>query len=88
VGQGYRDFSPRLSAFETALLQRRICHGAHPLLNMAVANAIAVQDPSGNKKLDKSATSQRIDPIVAAVMAAFPCTDAETAAFDISGVIG
>jgi phage terminase large subunit-like protein len=47
-----------------------------------------VQDPSGNKKLDKSATSQRIDPIVAAVMAAFPCTDAETAAFDISGVIG
>jgi phage terminase large subunit-like protein len=88
VGQGYRDFSPRLSAFETALLQRRICHGAHPLLNMAVAIAIAVQDPSGNKKLDKSATSQRIDPIVAAVMAAFPCTDAETAAFDISGVIG
>lgn len=88
VGQGYRDFSPRLAAMETALLQARVRHGGHPLLNMAVANAIAVQDASGNKKLDKSATSQRIDPIVAAVMAAFPCTDAETPGFDISAIIG
>jgi phage terminase large subunit-like protein len=87
VGQGYKDFSPRLSALETALLQGRIRHGGHPLLNMAVANAIAVMDPSGNKKLDKSATSQRIDPIVAAVMAAYPCLDGQTAALDVSSLI-
>ena len=81
VGQGYKDFSPRLSALETALLQGRIRHGGHPLLNMAVANAVAVMDPSGNKKLDKSATSQRIDPIVATVMAAYPNLDGQTALY-------
>jgi len=44
-------------------------------------------DPSGNKKLDKSATSQRIDPIVATVMAAYPCLDGQTAALDVSSLI-
>jgi phage terminase large subunit-like protein len=88
VGQGYRDFSPRLTAFETALLQNRVRHGNHPLLNMAVSNAISVSDPAGNKKLDKSATSQRIDPLVAAVMAAFPCLDGKTTAVDIGALIG
>ena len=87
VGQGYRDFSPRLKAMEEALLRRRIRHGGHPLLNMAAANAIAVRDPAGNVKLDKSATSQRIDPMVAAVMAAFGHIQAVEAPFDISKFI-
>jgi len=69
VGQGYQSMSPRIEYFETALLQGRIRHGAHPLLNMAAANAVAVQDPAGNRKLDKSKSTLRIDPIVAAVMA-------------------
>lgn len=87
IGQGYKDFSPRLAAMETALLQQRIRHGGHPLLNMAVSNAIAVMDPAGNKKLDKSATSQRIDPIIAAVMAAYPNLDGKAPVLDISAMI-
>lgn len=87
VGQGYKDFSPRLNAFETALLQGRIAHGGHPLLNMSVANAVVLLDPAGNKKLDKSATSQRIDPLVAAVMAAFPLIEKSVADFDIGAFI-
>lgn len=87
VGQGYKDFSPRLAAFETALLKGKIRHGGHPLLNMAIANSIATMDPAGNKKLDKSATSQRIDPIVAAVMAAMPCLDGSAAPVDINTMI-
>jgi len=39
---------------------------------MGAANAIAVHDPAGARKLDKSKSTQRIDPLVAAVMAAFP----------------
>ncbi|MEK9933063.1 MAG: terminase TerL endonuclease subunit, partial [Methylophilaceae bacterium] len=69
VGQGYRDISPRLESFEVKLLEGKIRHGAHPLLNMAAANAIAVTDPAGSKKIDKSKSTQRIDPLVAAVMA-------------------
>jgi phage terminase large subunit-like protein len=62
--------SPRVEHFESLLLQGRIRHGAHPLLNMAAANAIALKDAAGNRKLDKAKSTQRIDPLVAAVMAA------------------
>ena len=72
VGQGFKDFSPRLEAFESALLGGRMRHGAHPLLTMGAANAIAVKDPAGSRKLDKAKSTQRIDPLVAAVMACFP----------------
>ena len=35
IGQGFKDMSPRITAFEHLLLGGRIRHGAHPLLNMA-----------------------------------------------------
>jgi phage terminase large subunit-like protein len=72
VGQGFRDFSPRLETAMKLLLDRKLAHGSHPLLNMAVANAIAVMDPAGSTKLDKSKSTQRIDPLVALVMAVHP----------------
>ena len=75
VGQGYRNFAPRTDCFERLLLNGQIAHGNHPLLTMAAANAIATQDPAGNKKLDKSKTTARIDPLVAAVMATFAVTE-------------
>ncbi len=72
VGQGFKDSAPRLEAFEAALLGGRLRHGGHPLLTMGAANAIAISDPAGGRKLDKSRSTQRIDPLVAGVMAAFP----------------
>lgn len=72
VGQGYKDFSPRCEMFMGLALDGRIHHGSHPLLTMAAANAIAVQDAAGSIKLDKSKSTQRIDPLVAAVMAVYP----------------
>jgi len=77
VGQGSKDFSPRIEKFEELMLQGKICHGMHPLLNMAAANAIAVRDPSGNRKLDKSKSTLRIDPLVAAVMGVFAAATAD-----------
>ena len=87
VGQGYQSMSPRIEYFETLLLQARLRHGGHPLLNMAAANAIVVGDPAGNRKLDKSAATQRIDPLVAALMSvgAFMV---QPQAFDASQYIG
>lgn len=89
VGQGFRDMSPRMEAFEAQLLAGRIRHGGHPLLNMAAANAIATQDPAGNRKLDKSKSTTRIDPIVAAVMALYQISEANTGpAFESLAMIG
>jgi phage terminase large subunit-like protein len=80
--------SPRLESFESAALEHKLRHGAHPLLTMAAANAIRVKDPAGSSKLDKAKSSQRIDPLIAAVMAVYPVTEGEVDAFDVAAVIG
>lgn len=82
IGQGYVGMSPRIEHFETYLLQGKIKHGSHPLLNMAAANAITVKDPANNRKLDKTKTTQRIDPIVAAVMSVGAYME-QTVGFDV-----
>lgn len=86
VGQGYVSMSPRIEHFETYLLQRKIRHGSHPLLNMAASNAIVVRDPAGNRKIDKSKVTQKIDPLVAAVMSVGAFMESAVI-FDVSSFI-
>ena len=54
---------------EAELLNDRVRHGGHPVLRMCAANAVVVMDPAGNRKLDKSKATGRIDGMVAMVMA-------------------
>lgn len=68
-GQGYQSMSPALDALEADLLQERVRHGGHPVLAMCAANAVARPDPAGNRKLDKSKATGRIDGMVALAMA-------------------
>ena len=51
------------------MLNARIRHGGHPVLTMCAANAVVVQDAAGNRKLDKSKSTGRIDGMVALTMA-------------------
>lgn len=89
VGQGFKDQSPRIEAFETALLQNKIRHGSQPVLNMGAASAIAVRDPSGNRKLTKEKASLKIDSLVACVMACYPLlVKSEDIITDVEGLIG
>ena len=69
VGQGFKDMSPALDMLEAELLNGRILHGMHPVLTMCAANAVTTRDPAGNRKLDKSKTTGRIDGMVALAMA-------------------
>lgn len=68
-GQGFRDMAPAVDALEAEILERRFQHDGNPVLTMAFSNAHTVLDPSGNRKLDKSAVRFRIDGAVAAAMA-------------------
>jgi phage terminase large subunit-like protein len=68
-GQGYQSMSPALRDLSTLVLNGRLAHGGHPVLNMCIANATVKTDPSGNKKLDKSDRTRRIDGAVALTMA-------------------
>lgn len=68
-GQGYKDMSGAIDALESELLNNRVAHGNHPVLTMCAANAIISKDPAGNRKLDKSKATGRIDGLVALAMA-------------------
>jgi len=68
-GQGYVSMSPALDALEADLLAEKVRHGGHPVLAMCAANAVALPDPAGNRKLDKSKATGRIDGLVALAMA-------------------
>jgi phage terminase large subunit-like protein len=68
-GQGYKDMSPAIDRFETAILNRTLQHNGHPVLTMCAANAVTDTDPAGNRKLNKARATGRIDLVVAAVMA-------------------
>ena len=69
MGQGFKDMSPAVEAFEELALAGRIRHGGHPLLRWCFSNAVVARDAAGNRKLDKAKAYGRIDVAVAAVMA-------------------
>jgi phage terminase large subunit-like protein len=68
-GQGYKSMTPALDTLEAELVEGNLLHGGHPVLTMCAANAVAVSDPAGNRKLDKSKATGRIDGMVALAMA-------------------
>lgn len=67
-GQGFVSMAPALDALEAELLNGRIRHGNQPVLKMCAANAVAISDPAGNRKLDKSKAKGRIDGMTALTM--------------------
>ena len=69
MGQGFQSMSPALRDLESAILNRRIAHGGHPVLTMCAANATVQSDPAGNRKLSKIKSHGRIDGMVALAMA-------------------
>lgn len=87
-GQGYRDMSPAVEAFEEAALSGKLAHGGHPVLRLCVSNAVVSRDPAGNRKLDKAKAYGRIDAAVAAVMAVGACKASGEPVLDVAGMIG
>lgn len=69
-GQGFKDMSPALDILESLFVAGKIRHGDNPILKMCFANAVVTRDPAGNRKMDKSKATGRIDGAVALAMAA------------------
>lgn len=68
-GQGFKDMAPAVDKLERLVAERKIRHGANPVLNMCAANAVAERSPAGDRKLTKVKSSGRIDGLVALAMA-------------------
>ena len=86
-GQGYKDMSPCVEAFEELALAGKIRHGGHPVMRWCFSNAVIAKDPAGNRKLDKSKAYGRIDVAVAAVMAVGAMKVATEPAVDVAAMI-
>jgi phage terminase large subunit-like protein len=69
MGQGFQSMSPALRDLESAVLNGRLAHGNHPVLEMCARNATVQADPAGNRKLSKIKSHGRIDGMVALAMA-------------------
>ena len=72
-GQGFRDMSPPSKELMRLLLEKRIRHGGNPVLRWMSGNAVVKRDPAGNIKPDKEKSTEKIDGIVALVMALDRC---------------
>lgn len=68
-GQGFKDMAPAVDRLERLVAERKLRHGAHPIMNMCAANAVTERDPAGNRKLTKKKSSGKIDGLVALAMA-------------------
>jgi phage terminase large subunit-like protein len=77
-GQGFKDMGPAVDILETAILDRRITHPSHPILTWNVANAVVEVDPAGSRKVSKSRSVERVDGLVALIMAVGMASTIET----------
>ncbi len=68
-GQGFVSMGPAIDKAEIEFLHHRFRHGGHPVMQMCAAQAIIVQDAAGNRKMDKSKSTGRIDGMVSLAMA-------------------
>jgi len=67
--QGYVSLSAPTKELERLVVGQMIAHDGHPVLRWNVGNVAVKQDPAGNIKPDKSKSTQRIDGVVASIMA-------------------
>jgi phage terminase large subunit-like protein len=69
IRQGYASLSGPTKGLEKAVVGRMLRHDGHPVLRWNISNVAIEQDPSGNIKLSKKVSTERIDGAAALVNA-------------------
>ena len=77
-GQGYKDMSPPTKEYYKLLMEGRIIHGGQPVLRWMAGNVVVDTDPAGKIKPTKAKSAEKIDGIVATIMALDRCIRHET----------
>lgn len=68
-GQGFQSMGAPSKEIERLYISKRLEHGNHPVARWMYGNAIYRKDPAGNIKPDKERAAEKIDGVVADVMA-------------------
>ena len=67
--QGFRSMAAPTRELEKLVVSRKLAHGANPVTRWMAANVAVAQDPAGSHKPAKDKSTDRIDGIVAIIMA-------------------
>jgi phage terminase large subunit-like protein len=91
-GQGFKDMSPPTKELMKLALEQKIAHGGHPVLSWMMDNVHIRTDPAGNIKPDKAKSTEKIDGVVAMIMALDRCirnggVNSEKSVYDERGLI-
>ena len=90
-GQGFKDMSPPTKELMKLTLEKKIAHDGHPVLRWMADNIFIRTDPAGNIKADKEKSTERIDGVIALIMAldrAIRCgNDASASVYDERGIL-
>jgi phage terminase large subunit-like protein len=68
-GQGFQSMSAPCEELRKLLVSHQLAHAGNQVLRWMASNVAVKQDPAGNLKPDKSKSSEKIDGIVALIMA-------------------
>jgi phage terminase large subunit-like protein len=68
-GQGYQSMTAPTKELLALVTSRRLAHGGHPVLRWMASNMATESDAAGNLKPSKKKSTERIDGMVALIMA-------------------
>jgi len=90
-GQGFASMSGPTKDFYRLLMEGQIIHGGHPVLRWMAGNVVVDTDPAGNIKVTKAKSKEKIDGIVASIMALDRCirnqTEPQGSVYDERGLL-
>lgn len=85
-GQGYASMSAPTKELLRLILQKRILHGGHPVLRWMADNVMITTDAAQNIKPDRAKSREKIDGIVALIMALDRAQRVAGSVYDHSGM--
>lgn len=68
-GQGFASMNAPTKELEKMILLGKVAHGGHPVLRWMCSNIMLKTDPAESIKIDKDKSSEKVDGMVALVMA-------------------
>lgn len=67
--QGFQSLAAPTKSLEKAILSRQLRHDGHPILRWNISNVSVESDATGNIKISKKLSTERIDGVAALIMA-------------------
>jgi phage terminase large subunit-like protein len=77
IGQGFASLSAPTKQIETEIVSGKVTHDGNPVMAWMMSNVDLRTDPAGNIKPDKDKSNEKIDGVVAMVMARAEAMDKE-----------